>query len=153
MKTTHSSQSIRCGFSAPLVIAISLLAFQSARATQIFYEPFSYADVPTLGAGTSASVWNTGGSVGNGTPIVSVVAGLSYSGLATTPASYGCYLGATASTHNRGAFFGGTTSSGTLYASFLLNVQSLPSGDRCFAVLSSKTSSTSSMGDSSHSVW
>jgi pectate lyase len=119
-----------------------------------WYEPFDYPPERLgVSGAASSSVW-TLGSTGSSADCVQVSdsAALSYSGLDFNAASRGALIATTTTTRNKGVLFT-TVSSGRLYNSFLLNVKSLPSGNRVFACLSTSTGGSTSMGNPSASVW
>ena len=134
-----------------------LVLIQSAQAQFTFpvYEPFSeYPEGERLRtAGSSGVFWNLGNSVSStSSPIISTNYALSYPGLLpdpNTPARG--ILGATAAGRSHGATFTAQTT-GTNYASFLLDVQSLPTADRPIFGINGANSGTPnpSSGDS---VW
>lgn len=117
-----------------LLLALgSLLAPRaSALSTLPFYEPFAtnYTDGGNLGtsANGSSTVWDAGASAGPGL-VVSNLAVLNYSGLATSNGSRGLVMSSTGTARNRGASFTSqslTNSNPTVYFSFLLNIQTAP---------------------------
>jgi pectate lyase len=141
-----------CGMLAAALLGCCA-AWTQAQQTLPWYEPFDYPP-QRLGIGTeTAGIW-TLGSTGNSADCVQVsdAAALSYSGLDYKPGSRGALIATTTTTRNKGVRFT-TVSSGRLYNSFLLNVQSLPSGNRVFACLSTVTGGSTSMGNPSASVW
>ncbi|HYG22338.1 MAG TPA: hypothetical protein VEH04_06100 [Verrucomicrobiae bacterium] len=133
-----------------------------------FYEPFpaSYTNAPVdetvavpaggsnfpakrLGNGGSASVWTIGNSAGGGSAvIVGGPAALTYPNLATNPVpTTGLYIRTnnTSATRSRGFVFT-TQSSGTLYASFLVQALEIPASgeNRLFAKLDNATTGNGS---------
>jgi hypothetical protein len=103
--------------------------------------------------GTTATLWSIGGSPGGGsTLVVGGPAALSYSGLyqdSSTP-SAGAYVRTNLTTANRtaGILFP-TITSGTVYASFLINVQQRPlSTNRCLVKFETATTGSGSSGGS-----
>lgn len=140
-----------------IVVSVLLVWFAGTlRAQQSlpWYEPFNYPPQRLGVSGTeSAAIW-TLGSTGSSADCVQVsdAAALSYSGLHYDAGSRGALIATTTTTRNKGVRFT-TVSSGRLYSSFLLNVQSLPSGNRVFACLSTSTGGSTSMGNPSASVW
>jgi hypothetical protein len=113
------------------VIGVGCLFLQSASA-QLFYDPFNYTEGTTLN--NAAPAWAFGGTSGGGSGLITSAAALSYTGLAPSSA-LGVSFGATTSgNRTRGVSFT-TASSGTLYASFLLDVTATPTGNRQLAFL------------------
>lgn len=105
-----------------------------------------------LGHGDTTAVWPlaVGGGLGNGNVVaVGGAAGLSYPGLYQDPStnSIGLYVRTNATTANRtrGIRFT-TTSAGSIYASFLINLQQSPANNRLFAKFETATSGTGSGG-------
>src|SRR6185503_7825938 len=92
-----------------------------------------------LAGGVTVAVWPlaVGGGLGNGNPVaVGGAAGLSYPGLYQDPTtnSIGIYVRTNATTANRTRGIRFTTvNSGSVYASFLLNLQQSPATNRLFA--------------------
>ncbi|GEM_PF-967801 len=153
---------------ATTMVAIAGIATAKAQVSLPLYEPFplSYTNSPDetvafpqggqnnpakrLNSGAPATLWSIGGSAGGGSAVVVGPAALSYPGLAVNPSpSGGLYIRTTATTANRsrGILFS-TVSFGSVYFSFLLNVEQFPDGadfysNRVFAVLSSATSGAS----------
>ena len=102
--------------------------------------------------GVTTAVWPlaVGGGLGNGNVVaVGGATGLSYPGLYQDPStnSIGLYVRTNGTTANRtrGIRFT-TTSSGSIYASFLLNLQQSPTNNRLFAKFETATSGTGSGG-------
>jgi len=117
-----------------------------AQVTLPLYDPIptSYGDGTALGSGTSATVWSVGNSIGSGGMTNRSFAALSYPGLAASsglgvvmplPGSSGRDRGISL---NSGTFGAGNP---TLYASFLLNIQTTPTALRTFCFLRSSTGS------------
>ncbi|MDW8310464.1 MAG: hypothetical protein RMK20_13905, partial [Verrucomicrobiales bacterium] len=114
-----------------------------ALVTLPFHEPFpdSYPEGTLLGAGATASVWDSGQGTGGGSAHVSSAAALSYSGLATG-GGRGLVQPQGGTARNRGASFTPqTASAGAVYASFLLQPKTTPSSTRLIAYLRSDSSS------------
>jgi autotransporter-associated beta strand protein len=126
-----------------LGVASGMFVFQSAQAqsTLPFYEPFpsTYVENEQLGAaGSSGVIWTFGNGVSTSSGRIRAAAALSYPGLVTAADSLGLYgppSGGT-SPKSRAATFTFQTNT-TVYASFLLNLQVLPSANRLVAGLSS----------------
>ena len=139
------------------VLAAGFLVAQNAPAQQAlpFYEPFpaSYTNggtvAPTINGVTAigtrindapaSTVWNAGsGGSGNGSPTNHAGAKLTYPGLYSTPdPNVGLYFDSVVTgTRNKGVNFS-TVSSGTLYASFLLDVITAPTANRLVTFLTS----------------
>lgn len=104
------------------------------------YFPQGGPDYPSvrLGTGNSLNNWSVGGGQGNGSPLILGPAGLSYPGLGdpAAPASAGVYFRTNNTTggRSRGMVFQAQTS-GSVYASFLLNVETPPELDRRLIVI------------------
>ncbi|MCX7722466.1 MAG: immunoglobulin domain-containing protein, partial [Verrucomicrobiae bacterium] len=124
------------------VIVCGLVAINAVRAALLLEEHFSYPDGNLGAAGIGDTVWTAGDSP-SAALRVSSTAALSYPGL----------MGATGS----GIIYSGTTfkkrsapfpaqSNGTVYVSFLLNVQTPPSSTKLFAWLHNAGGGTSSPG-------
>lgn len=123
----------------------AFLVYQSAQAQQTlpFYEPFptSYTAGSQIGSAPSSTIWSQGGGLGGGSPIFTN-SPLSYSGLVTDGSSLSVFMHSTSSgNRTRGLNFT-TTSSGTLYASFLLDVVAAPTANRMFASLTADSSAS-----------
>lgn len=147
---------ILCGFASTASAQIALpwhepfpLTYTNAEAaavTETTYFPQGGPNYPAvrIGTGNSLTLWSQGGGNGNGSPLIVGVAGLSYAGLGDpgAPQSAGVYFRTNNTTggRSRGAVFT-TLTSGTAYASFLLNVESAPkTNNRLMVILSSVTS-------------
>ncbi|HEX5218296.1 MAG TPA: immunoglobulin domain-containing protein [Verrucomicrobiae bacterium] len=132
-----------------LVLGLGALLAQGVGAVELpFYEPFpnTYTEGERLGGSTSGVIWSTGNSTGTTSPTNTAVARLTYPGLLTTSDSRGVLLwGTPSSNRDRGvAFTTAVTIDGdnpALYASFLLNVQTMPSTSRRIAYFRNSTSS------------
>jgi hypothetical protein len=105
-----------------------------------------------LANGVTTAVWPlaVGGGLGNGNVVaVGGAAGLSYPGLYQDPStnSIGLYVRTNLTTANRtrGIRFA-TVNAGSIYASFLLNVQQSPANNRLFAKFETAISGTGSGG-------
>jgi hypothetical protein len=136
-------------------MAIASSFFVMSVEAQLLHEPFptSYGDGTALGANGSAAVWGIGNAPGVGSITNSGAAALSYSGLQTSDGSLGaCISSASPSGNQSRAAYLTPTSSGALYASFLLNVQSAPSANRLIAALS-QTNSSTLPSNASEGVW
>ena len=158
--TKENTRSGVCRWQAVSARALLLIAsmFQffciSERAgAGVWYEPFAsppYSNNKQLGTG--AGIWGLGNSPGGGSPTVSNVANLTYSGLVTTPNTAGLVCVTNISSSNRQAhtnFTASVTGSalvpgpGTnIYLSLLLRVEATPSANRQVCGLSTATSST-----------
>src|ERR1039458_4695213 len=92
-----------------------------------WYEPFAYGEGDQLGAAaTSGTNWNTGNSASSSSARSQAAAALNYVGLfADTNSTPRGLRSGSGTGKNRGATFA-AVSSGTVYASFLLNVQTNP---------------------------
>ena len=124
-----------------VVIGVVSLLLQSAYAqvTLPFYDGFNYTEGSSLNVNNPP--WAFGGASGGGAPTVTAAAELSYSGLAAS-SGLGVSVGTTTSgTRTRGVNFT-TDSSGTLYASFLLDVTTAPTGNRDLAFLTSDSTAS-----------
>lgn len=134
-----------------------LVLIQSVQAQFTFpvYEPFSeYPEGERLRtAGSSGVFWNLGNSESStSSPIISTNYALSYPGLLLDPGTPARgILGATGAGRTHGATFTAQTS-GTNYASFLLDVQSLPTADRPIFGINGNNSGTPNPS-SGASVW
>jgi hypothetical protein len=96
-----------------------------------------------IGTGNSINNWSVGGGQGNGSPLIVGPAGLTYTGLGdpAAPQSAGVYFRTNNTTggRSRGMVFA-SQSSGSVYASFLLNVETPPTLDRrLFVILTDGT--------------
>lgn len=91
-----------------------------------------------IGTGNSLTVWSQGGGSGNGSPLLVGPAGLSYPGLGdpNAPISAGLYMRTNNTTggRSRGAVFTSQTT-GKVYASFLINLETAPTLDRRLFVI------------------
>jgi autotransporter-associated beta strand protein len=114
-----------------LFAGLSLLPAVQA-VTLPFYDGFAYTDNTTLGAASSGSetVWTIGNSVSGTSPLTTSAATLTHPGLQTAT-GYGVqldYPGASAKERGVDTDSYSVTNT-TLYASFLLNVQSYPASN------------------------
>ncbi|MFM2082303.1 MAG: hypothetical protein RL380_994 [Verrucomicrobiota bacterium] len=118
-----------------------------------FYEAFTYPIGNLLGTNDSATTWNIGDSTGTGSAATYPISGLAYTGLQTSNGSSGLIVPAIATGKNRrvGAPISPAVTGGPLYSSFLLNVQTLPTGDNLIAAMSSVA--TGSPGSSANGIW
>ena len=132
-----------------LAIGSVIVPRASALSALPFYEPFAtnYTDGGNLGtsANGSSTVWDAGASAGAGL-VVSNLAALSFSGLATSNGSRGLVMSSTGTARNRGASFTSQAlgaGNPTVYFSFLLNIQTAPTvgTTRSLAYLRADTSS------------
>jgi autotransporter-associated beta strand protein len=122
-------------FGKLLLLTLSLLFMQSAKAATLpFYDGFAYTDntgLGTVGSGSEA-VWTIGNSASATSPFITSAASLSYPGLPTTT-GLGILLDHPGgSSKERGVdtiSFPMTGAGETLYASFLINVQSYPASN------------------------
>lgn len=123
-----------------LVLCLPLLAQAQVTVTLPWYEPFAYGEGDQLGAAaTSGTNWNTGNSASTSSARSQAVAALNYVGLALDPNATPRGLRSGSGTgKNRGATYA-AVSSGTVYASFLLNVMTNPTVPRVIFALSSTT--------------
>ncbi|MFM2293620.1 MAG: hypothetical protein RLZZ350_33 [Verrucomicrobiota bacterium] len=122
-----------------------------AVSTLPFYEPFpsTYTEGERLGGTTTIGVWTAGNSAGADSVSNMLTAALSYSGLSTTAGSRGAFFtgNSPGSGRVRGAGFTPQTPGAgnpTFYASFLLNIISSPTNNRCVVSLDASTGSTPS---------
>lgn len=119
---------------------------ESAPSTEVTYYPQGGPNYPAvrIGTGNSLTVWSQGGGQGNGSPLLVGPSGLSYTGLGDplAPPSAGVYFRTNNTTggRSRGAVFT-TQSTGTVYASFLLNLETAPTLDRRLMVFLSSVAS------------
>ncbi len=116
-----------------------------AASTLPFHESFpdTYPEGTLLGAGVTASVWDSGQGTGGGSAVITSTAGLSYSGLATG-GGRGLLQPQGGTARNRAASFTVQTlgaGNPTVYASFLLQPKTTPTSTRLIAYLRSDTSS------------
>jgi len=106
-----------------------------------------------IGNGTTTTVWSFGGTPGGGSCLA--IGGentLSYPGLFQTPGSIGLFIRTNGTTANRSrAMLFPAVNSGTLYASFLMNIQTSPTNNRLFTTLDTVTTGTG--GNSIAGVW
>lgn len=96
-----------------------------------------------IGTGNMLTIWSQGGGSGNGSPLAVGPAGLSYTGLGdpAAPISAGIYMRTnnTSGGRSRGAVFQ-SQNSGTVYASFLISLETAPTLDRrLFVILTDGT--------------
>ena len=137
-----------------VVCAAVLVAGLSAKADLFFYEPFptSYTNGGTLVtlpngstlAGTrlndQTAVWGIGQGGGGGSPTNTFGAALQHGTLAYSNGSCGLYLSTNTTSGNRtrGVLLTNTPiNTGSVYMSFLLNVQVASTGNRLFSLFSS----------------
>jgi hypothetical protein len=123
------------------------LAFQISHAGVLMYEPFStfaYANGTQLSKNTGNG-WTLGNSPGTGSPVITNLAALTFSGLTTSNGSYGVLMsGSPSSGRVAGELFTAQTlgsANPTIYCSILLNVQAAPTANRLIALLASGNSS------------
>jgi len=127
-----------------IALGVGCLLLQGAYAQESlpFYGGFNYTQGDLLGTGTAElnPPWSVGAAGGGGSPMVTNTAALSYPGL---PGSgLGVYLQPTMTgTRNVGLNFT-SESSGTLYASFLMDVLTAPTGNRQLAFLTSSSANS-----------
>ncbi len=135
----------------PLILAAIACLAQSAQATLLLYEPFSYSNGTKFGTGLITNGWVAGNSISSGweSAYATNAATLSYSSLVNKSGSLGLMIaGSPASNRNAGCtnFLPQTIGSGNpaIYASFLLNVQSptTNASSRMLVGLSTGTSAT-----------
>jgi hypothetical protein len=113
---------------------------ESGAATETTYFPQGGPNYPAvrIGTGNSINNWSVGGGNGNGSPLIVGPAGLSYTGLGdpAAPASAGLYFRTNNTTggRSRGMVFQSQTA-GSVYASFLLNLETAPTLDRRLIVI------------------
>ncbi len=113
---------------------------ESGASVETTYFPQGGPNYPSvrIGTGNSANNWTVGGGQGNGSPLLVGPAGLSYAGLGdpAAPDSAGLYFRTNNTTggRSRGMVFSSQTS-GSVYASFLLNVETPPTLDRRLIVI------------------
>ena len=135
---------------AVILIAGCFATTGTAAVTLPFYDGFAYTATNggRLGApGNGDAVWTIGNSVGTGTPTNSILASLSYTGL---PAStgIGLMLYPAGANKERGvdtASFPMTGIGETLYASFLINVQSFGTNNSPIAYFDDNGSASASI--------
>jgi hypothetical protein len=122
-----------------VAVGVGCLLLQGAFAqvTLPFYDGFNYAEgSPLIGSGP----WTVGGTSGGGGLTNTVAAALSYPGL---PGSgLGVLSTAVASGDRNVGLNFANASSGTLYASFLLDVTTAPTGNRQLAFLTSSSANS-----------
>jgi autotransporter-associated beta strand protein len=124
-----------------LVLALFVPLLTQAQLPALpWYEPFAYGvEGEQLGAsGTSGTNWTTGNSVSSSSARIVAAAGLTYVGLVSDTNSPARGLRSNNLGKNRGALFT-AVSNGTVYASFLLNLQTNPATPRVIFGLSSTT--------------
>ena len=123
-----------------------------AQVTLPWYEPFAYAEGEQLGvAASSGTNWTQGNSASSSSARIQAAATLNYVGLAPDTNSPPRGLRSGSGTgKNRGCPFV-AVSSGTVYASFLLNVQTNPTVPRTIICLSSSATGTGPSGNAT--VW
>lgn len=119
---------------------------ENAASTETTYFPQGGPNFPSvrIGTGNTLTIWSQGGGQGNGSPLVVGPAGLSFTGLGDpgAPTTAGLYTrtNGTSGGRSRGAVFT-SQSSGTVYASFLLKVETAPTLDRRLIVFLSNVNS------------
>ena len=123
--------------------ALLLAALPNSRAacTLPFYEPFGeYAEDENLGSArtnqSSGKIWTFGNTATDSSAKITANAALSYPGLPAEPNPFPKGIRANSIGKNRGVAFTEQTA-GTVYASFLMQVTTLPEGPRIIACLSS----------------
>jgi pectate lyase len=124
-----------------IAIVVSALGIQSAQAVTLpFTDHFAYSDgnLYTVASG----VWDAGGSAGTEITVANGAALTSPSGFAAA-SDKGVAI-SSSGTARRNVLAFTSTSSGEVYASFLLNVTSVTTGTRIVAYLENTTSSTTS---------
>ena len=124
-----------------VIVGVGCLFMQAAYAQQTlpFYDPFNYTE--GLNLDNVGGPWTVHGASGGGSPLVTSAAALTYTGL--TPGSgLGVSFGTTASGTRNAAVNFTTANSGTLYASFLLDVTTAPTGNRQLAFLTSDSTAS-----------
>ena len=116
------------------------LAQAQVSVTLPWYEPFAYGEGDQLGAAaTSGTNWNTGNSASSSSARSQAAAALNYAGLfADTNSTPRGLRSGSGTGKNRGVTFA-AVSNVTVYASFLLNVQTNPTVPRTIFCLSSTT--------------
>jgi hypothetical protein len=113
---------------------------ESGASTETTYFPQGGPNYPSvrIGTGNSFNNWSVGGGQGSGSPLIVGPAGLTYTGLGdpAAPISAGVYFRTNNTTggRSRGMVFASQTS-GSVYASFLLNVETPPTLDRRLFVI------------------
>lgn len=171
-QTSHLLKTIGRTLCAATLLA-TFLQTANAQVPLPLYEPFPFAytngtadetvAVPPsnattfpgrrLGNGTTTSIWSIGGSPGGGSCLViGGETGLSYLNLYQAGPSIGLFVRTNLTTANRsrGILFP-TVNSGSLYASFLLNIQNSPTNNSLFATLDNAT--TGNGGANIAGVW
>jgi hypothetical protein len=132
-----ATASRRCALTCKLLLlALGLFIMDSARATVTlpFYDGFNYTAGTRLGA-ESPVVWDIGNSTGTSSPTYESAAALTYPG-ANASTGLGVQMTGTAgSNRDRGVNTASVaiTGSETLYAAFMINVQSDPTAQRQIA--------------------
>ena len=123
-------------------LAVGLLLISSARATVLVEDHFSYTNGNLGATGIGDTVWTAGDSPSVAIRVNSTAA-LSYPGLAGSAGSGVVFSGTTFK--KRSASFT-SQSNGTVYCSFLLNIQSAPASTKLFVWLHDAGGGTSSPG-------
>jgi hypothetical protein len=130
-----------------------VLGLQTSQATTFslpLYEPFDYTNGEALGTtGDSGTNWGWGNSTGSSSAHITNTAALSYPGMPVDPNSPQLGLQSGGSGKNRGANFSNPVTNATIYASFLLNLQTnaITASDRLIFCLSGATSGSSAAGN------
>lgn len=124
----------------PLVVG--LLIFQTSRATVLLEDHFNYSNGNLGASGVGDGVWTSGDSPSAAIRVTNA-ATLNYPGLADTAGSGVVFSGTTFK--KRSAPFS-AQSSGSVYCSFLLNIQSAPASTKLFLWLHNGGGGTSSPG-------
>ncbi|HEX9047730.1 MAG TPA: autotransporter-associated beta strand repeat-containing protein [Verrucomicrobiae bacterium] len=110
------------------------------------YEPFAYGEGDQLGGSTSSSstYWVYGNTPGSSSARIQAASNLSYPGLPVDPNGTPRGLRSNGAGKNRGLIFSNPVTNITVYASFMLNLQTnaTTTADRIFFALSSSTAST-----------
>jgi pectate lyase len=131
------------------------LAFFSAGAQTVvavqtlpFHEPFPYANNTLLGTTPTTNIWNIGNTGTSGGASVANP-GLEYPGIVSSSSNRLQISGTPGSNRNKGATFTPQilgADNPVVYASFLLNVTTLPSANRLFTGLATNASGTGASG-------
>ena len=129
-----------------LAASCGLLLLQSAQAQFAFpvYEPFDYGNESLGTAGSSGINWASGNSVSSSCASINTAFALSYPGLLADPNATPRGLKSNIGT-SKSRYAAFTSQTGTIYASFLLNVTNTTgTGDRLFFALSAAGTGLSS---------
>src|ERR1051325_6474867 len=141
--TRHSFAGISLVLFALVGAMLLLVGNASAQVPLPYEEHFAYTDGSALGGtGGGSTIWTNGNSLGSGGMTNRGSAALSYPGLSASSGVGVLIPAGGGSSRNKGlGFAGGTFGAGnpTVYASFLLNIQTSPTSVRQFCYMRNST--------------